>query len=67
MGVRVCAFPFYFQHDIIIKRLILKTDMFKLIPLPRNSYLATLKIFAYNDLKATFKVYTNLYWNKMVE
>ncbi|XP_075167906.1 uncharacterized protein LOC142240072 [Haematobia irritans] len=46
-----------FDHDIIVKKLVLNEDMFKLLPLPNGEYMFQLKVGAYNDWKADVKAY----------
>ncbi|XP_065369033.1 uncharacterized protein LOC135961461 [Calliphora vicina] len=43
-----------YDHDIIVRRLVLKNEMFKLLPLPQGDYLMVIKVAAYNDWKRIF-------------
>ncbi|XP_073841469.1 uncharacterized protein [Musca autumnalis] len=47
--------PYY--DAIIVKDLVLNEELFKFLPVPEGEYLYKLKVFAYNDLKATAEVY----------
>ncbi|XP_065359849.1 uncharacterized protein LOC135953773 [Calliphora vicina] len=46
-----------YNHDIIVRRLILKEEMFKILPLPQGDYLFDVKVGAYNNWKALIKAY----------
>ncbi|XP_013104281.2 uncharacterized protein LOC106084880 [Stomoxys calcitrans] len=46
--------PYY--DAIVVKDLVLNENMFRLLPLPEGEYMFKLKVFAYNDLKATTEV-----------
>ncbi|XP_059225914.1 uncharacterized protein LOC131997983 [Stomoxys calcitrans] len=46
-----------FNHDIIVKNLVLDEEMFKFLPLPNGEYMFRLKVAAYNDWKADIKTY----------
>uniref|UniRef100_A0A1I8NW86 MD-2-related lipid-recognition domain-containing protein n=1 Tax=Stomoxys calcitrans TaxID=35570 RepID=A0A1I8NW86_STOCA len=48
-----------FDHAIIIDNLLLDEDKFRLFPIPDGEYMLKLKVFAYNDLKATVEMYFN--------
>ncbi|XP_019893296.1 uncharacterized protein LOC109613179 [Musca domestica] len=46
-----------FDHDIIVENLVLKEEMFRMLPIPNGEYMFNLKVGAYNDWKADVKVY----------
>ncbi|KAI8115489.1 hypothetical protein CVS40_12196 [Lucilia cuprina] len=46
-----------YDHDIIVRNLILKDEMFRLLPLPSGDYLLNIRVAAYNDWKACIKIY----------
>ncbi|KNC34642.1 hypothetical protein FF38_13457, partial [Lucilia cuprina] len=46
-----------YDHDIIVKNLIIKDQMFQKFPLPQGDYFLNIKVGAYNDWKACIKVY----------
>ncbi|XP_065369070.1 uncharacterized protein LOC135961499 [Calliphora vicina] len=46
-----------YNDDIIVKELILDEKGFQVAPFPVGQYLLKLKVFAYNDLKATVSAY----------
>ncbi|XP_011186733.1 uncharacterized protein LOC105214790 [Zeugodacus cucurbitae] len=52
-----------FNHDIIVKDLVLKTEQMQLLPVPMGDYLLRLSIAAYNDYKATVKIYIQVVEN----
>ncbi|KAI8115694.1 hypothetical protein CVS40_12195 [Lucilia cuprina] len=46
-----------YDNDIVIKDLVLKDEMFNILPLPQGEYLLNIKIAVDNDWKALVKVY----------
>ncbi|XP_037821814.1 uncharacterized protein LOC119610592 [Lucilia sericata] len=46
-----------YNHDIILRNVILKDSMFKHLPLPGGEYMINLTVYAYNDPKAVVKAY----------
>ncbi|XP_037823176.1 uncharacterized protein LOC119611597 [Lucilia sericata] len=50
-----------YDHDIIVRRLVLRDDMFAVMPLPNGDYLLNIRVGAYNDWKACVKVYLKVY------
>uniref|UniRef100_A0A1I8PET1 MD-2-related lipid-recognition domain-containing protein n=1 Tax=Stomoxys calcitrans TaxID=35570 RepID=A0A1I8PET1_STOCA len=50
-----------FDHDIIVKDLILDSSMLELMPFPTNEYMVRLKVAAYNHYKAEVRVYLSIY------
>ncbi|XP_046808332.1 uncharacterized protein LOC111679552 [Lucilia cuprina] len=46
-----------FNHDVIVRNLVLQESMFQILPLPSGDYMFKLKVAAYNDWKADVKVY----------
>ncbi|XP_061395702.1 uncharacterized protein LOC133331320 [Musca vetustissima] len=49
-----------FDHDIIVKNLILDSSMFRMIPFPANEYSVRVKVAAYNHYKADIRAYVQL-------
>ncbi|XP_019892851.2 uncharacterized protein LOC101898024 [Musca domestica] len=49
-----------FNHNIIVKDLILDESKFKYFPIPRGDYMFRIKVAAYNDWKADVKVYFSI-------
>ncbi|XP_019893110.1 uncharacterized protein LOC109612994 [Musca domestica] len=49
-----------FDHDIIVEKLILDSEMFKMIPFPADEYMAKVKVAAYNHFKAEIKAYLQI-------
>ncbi|XP_005185093.2 uncharacterized protein LOC101897858 [Musca domestica] len=49
-----------FDHNIIVKDLILDESKFKYFPIPRGDYMLRIKVAAYNDWKADVKVYFSI-------
>ncbi|XP_054086284.1 uncharacterized protein LOC128921825 [Zeugodacus cucurbitae] len=49
-----------YDHDIIVKDMILKTEHLKLLPVPTGDYLLKISFAAYNDYKATIKFYVQI-------
>uniref|UniRef100_A0A1I8MIV3 Uncharacterized protein n=1 Tax=Musca domestica TaxID=7370 RepID=A0A1I8MIV3_MUSDO len=50
-----------FDHNIIVDNVILHESQFKLLPFPRGDYMMQVKVAAYNDWKATVKMYLGIY------
>ncbi|XP_065361943.1 uncharacterized protein LOC135955521 [Calliphora vicina] len=48
-----------FNHDVIVRNLVLEEYMFKIMPLPSGEYMLRLKVAAYKDWKADVKAYFN--------
>ncbi|XP_046810101.1 uncharacterized protein LOC111679419 [Lucilia cuprina] len=48
------------KQDIIVKDLILEDKYFQMARFPMGQYLFKMKVFAYNDLKATVSVYVSI-------
>ncbi|KNC27752.1 hypothetical protein FF38_03126 [Lucilia cuprina] len=46
-----------YDDDIIVRGLVLKNEMFKLLPLPSGDYLVNIRVAAYNHWKARVSVY----------
>ncbi|XP_058986211.1 uncharacterized protein LOC131806264 [Musca domestica] len=49
-----------FDHNIIVKDLILDESKFKYFPIPSGDYMLRIKIAAYNDWKGDIKVYYSI-------
>ncbi|XP_054085098.1 uncharacterized protein LOC105214601 [Zeugodacus cucurbitae] len=52
-----------FDHDIIVKDMVLKTEQMQLLPVPTGDYLLKISVAAYNDYKATVKAYIQVVEN----
>ncbi|XP_065365645.1 uncharacterized protein LOC135958682 [Calliphora vicina] len=46
-----------YDHDIIVKNMILEESILKHLPFPSNDYMIQLKISSFNDLKMRVKIY----------
>ncbi|XP_046808333.1 uncharacterized protein LOC124420188 [Lucilia cuprina] len=46
-----------FNHDVIVRNLVLQESMFAILPLPSGDYMFRLKVAAYKDWKADVKAY----------
>ncbi|XP_069968059.1 uncharacterized protein [Bactrocera oleae] len=46
-----------FDHDIIAKDMVLKSEQMQLLPVPMGDYMLRISVAAYKDYKATIKVY----------
>ncbi|XP_073811934.1 uncharacterized protein [Musca autumnalis] len=46
-----------YNHDIIVKDLVLNANKFQYVPLPRGEYRYDVKVGAYNDWKADVKIF----------
>ncbi|XP_075153572.1 uncharacterized protein LOC142227113 [Haematobia irritans] len=46
-----------YDHDIIVDNVVLKSEMFQLIPFPPNEYMVRLKVGAYNHYKAEVRIF----------
>ncbi|XP_054085370.1 uncharacterized protein LOC105212525 isoform X1 [Zeugodacus cucurbitae] len=53
-----------YSHDIIVKNLILRDEMFGRIPVPAGEYMFKLMVGAYNEWKADVKAYFSIRLNK---
>ncbi|XP_050332809.1 uncharacterized protein LOC126760998 isoform X2 [Bactrocera neohumeralis] len=53
-----------YNHDIIVKNLVLRDDMFGRLPVPAGEYLFRLMVGAYNEWKADVKAYFSIRLNK---
>ncbi|XP_019892853.2 uncharacterized protein LOC109612856 isoform X2 [Musca domestica] len=49
-----------YNHDIIVKNVLLNENNFKYLPLPRGEYRFDLKVAAYNDWKADVKAFIDI-------
>ncbi|XP_058978967.1 uncharacterized protein LOC101900992 isoform X2 [Musca domestica] len=49
-----------YDHDIILEKLVLDSEMFKLIPFPADEYMVRVKIAAYNHYKAEIRAYIQI-------
>ncbi|XP_061396021.1 uncharacterized protein LOC133331657 [Musca vetustissima] len=49
-----------YNHDIIVKNLVLDMNKLRYIPFPRGEYRIDLKVAAYNDWKADVKAYIEI-------
>ncbi|XP_054086248.1 uncharacterized protein LOC114805320 [Zeugodacus cucurbitae] len=50
-----------YNHDIIVDRLILKPQYFGLLPLPAGEYRVKISVGAYNDWKAVFNIFLQVW------
>ncbi|XP_061396019.1 uncharacterized protein LOC133331654 [Musca vetustissima] len=50
-----------YNHDIIVKNLVLDINKLKYLPFPRGEYRIDLKVAAYNDWKADVKTYFQIF------
>ncbi|XP_018783251.1 PREDICTED: uncharacterized protein LOC108965356 [Bactrocera latifrons] len=53
-----------YNHDIIVKNLVLRDDMFGRMPVPEGDYMFKLMVGAYNEWKADVKTYLSIKLNK---
>ncbi|XP_049315061.1 uncharacterized protein LOC125778988 isoform X2 [Bactrocera dorsalis] len=53
-----------YNHDIIVKNLVLRDEMFGRLPVPAGEYLFKLMVGAYNEWKAEVKAYFTIKLNK---
>ncbi|XP_050332807.1 uncharacterized protein LOC126760997 [Bactrocera neohumeralis] len=53
-----------YNHDIIVKNLVLRDEMFGRLPVPAGEYLFKLMVGAYNEWKADVKAYFTIKLNK---
>ncbi|CAD7006462.1 unnamed protein product [Ceratitis capitata] len=53
-----------FNHDIIVKDMILQEKMFRRIPVPPGDYMFQLLVAAFNDWKADVKAYFTIRLNR---
>ncbi|XP_013105957.2 uncharacterized protein LOC106086003 [Stomoxys calcitrans] len=51
-----------YDHAIVVDNLVLDEGKFQYLPIPEGEYMLKLRVFAYNDLKATVEAY---YYRKM--